>query len=258
MKKSILLIITFITMFFIGENNVLAANCFEKSSYTNKCKYYNIENANEFNLYYDEKGSFIEDCWTGTCRCIKYNEELRYDANGVDITSDLIYNNLIDPTNLNECPQELYYYTTSKHIPFPSHYEYYYYYTLSNQTKPLDGTGDEWETYRLYLSDKEKDPQEEDCKTLIDEDIRKYINDIMTIIRIGIPIALIGLIIYDLSTAVFAGSDDKIKKAKERAIKRIIISIVIFFVPTLINFVFDIVNDVWSKNYQICGLETND
>ena len=39
---------------------------------------------------------------------------------------------------------------------------------------------------------------------------------------------------------------------------RIIIAIVIFFVPTLINFVFDIINDVWSKNFEICGLETEE
>ena len=34
------------------------------------------------------------------------------------------------------------------------------------------------------------------------------------------------------------------------------IAIVIFFVPTLINLLFNIVNDVWvDAHYEICGLD---
>ena len=80
------------------------------------------------------------------------------------------------------------------------------------------------------------------------------INDIMNMIRIAVPILLIGLITYDFATAVFAGADDKINKAKSRAIKRVIIAIVIFFVPTLVNFVFNIVNEVWGTNFGTCNI----
>ena len=46
------------------------------------------------------------------------------------------------------------------------------------------------------------------------------------------------------------------KKAQSKVIKRIIIAIVIFFVPTLINLLFNIVNDVWvDAHYKICGLD---
>lgn len=129
-----------------------------------------------------------------------------------------------------------------------------------------DGYIDSQTTYEIIIDEKKdkeedlpRDPEpdpEPKCSDLIDDDLRKYINDIMIYIKIGIPILLIGLIIYDLSTAVFAGNEDKIKKARERAIKRIIIAIVIFFVPTLINFVFNVVNDIWQKKFEICGLDT--
>ena len=79
----------------------------------------------------------------------------------------------------------------------------------------------------------------------------------MGIIRIAVPIMLIALITYDLATAVFVGSDDKVRKARDKAIKRIIIAIAIFFVPTFINLVFDLVNDVWGTNYEICGINEN-
>jgi len=76
----------------------------------------------------------------------------------------------------------------------------------------------------------------------------------MSAIRIGVPILLIILLSYDITTAVIAG-DDKVKKIKGKIIKRIIIAIVIFFVPTLINFVFNMVNEVWQDaNYSTCGI----
>jgi len=81
----------------------------------------------------------------------------------------------------------------------------------------------------------------------------------MAIIRIAIPIILIGLVTYDFATAVFAGADDKVKKAKDKAIKRVIIAILIFFVPTFVNVIFNIANDVWEDvNYEICGMELDD
>jgi len=102
------------------------------------------------------------------------------------------------------------------------------------------------------------DPSDVDC-SLIDGVLIDEINSIMAIIRIAIPIILIGLVTYDFATAVFAGADDKVKKAKDKAIKRVIIAILIFFVPTFVNVIFNIANDVWEDvNYEICGMELDD
>ena len=98
-------------------------------------------------------------------------------------------------------------------------------------------------------------PDKTGCE-LIPTKIMEYINEAMSIIRIAVPALLVGLIIFDFASALFASSEEKMKKAQGKVIKRIIIAIVIFFVPTLINLVLNIVNDVWSNaNYEICGLD---
>lgn len=94
------------------------------------------------------------------------------------------------------------------------------------------------------------------CSDLITPELQKIIDYVMTAIRIAVPLLLICLLTYDFALAVFSG-DDKIKKIKSKVIKRIIIAIVIFFVPTLINLVFNLVNDVWNKNYSTCGIAQN-
>ena len=98
-------------------------------------------------------------------------------------------------------------------------------------------------------------PDKTGCE-LIPTKIMGYINEVMSIIRIAIPALLVGLIIFDFASALFASSEEKMKKAQGKVIKRIIIAIIIFFVPALINLVLNIVNDVWSNaNYEICGLD---
>ena len=98
-------------------------------------------------------------------------------------------------------------------------------------------------------------PDKTGCE-LIPTKIMEYINEAMSIIRIAVPALLVGLIIFDFASALFASSEEKMKKAQGKVIKRIIIAIIIFFVPALINLVLNIVNDVWSNaNYEICGLD---
>ena len=99
------------------------------------------------------------------------------------------------------------------------------------------------------------EPDPKGCEGLINGKLREYLNVAMSIPRIGVPILLIGLLIYDFATAMFASSDDKMTKAKSKAIKRIVISVVIFFVPTFMNLIFDLVNDVWQKNFEICEVD---
>lgn len=89
---------------------------------------------------------------------------------------------------------------------------------------------------------------------LIGTGLQEDINDVMMIIRIAVPILLIALISYDVFMSVLSGSDDKVKKNRDRIIKRVIIAIAIFFVPTLLNLMFGLVNDIWGTNFDTCGL----
>ena len=59
--------------------------------------------------------------------------------------------------------------------------------------------------------------------------------------KIIIPLLIIILGMIDLGKAVVAQRDDEIKKATSSIIKRVVIGIVIFFIPTLIYMFFGLV-----------------
>lgn len=162
------------------------------------------------------------------------------------------------PNNISKCPNDIY--------------------LNLNNTKAIDSSGAQiirttyerdytWDnlpngknTQKFsYISCKDKGEMPEsvyeNCGSLLEKTgLQEDINDIMTIIRIAIPIMLIALIAYDMVMAVLSGSDDKIKKSRDRIFKRIVIAIVIFFVPTFINLIFGMVNEVWGTKFETCGI----
>lgn len=94
-----------------------------------------------------------------------------------------------------------------------------------------------------------------DCETLIGPELRDEINSYLDIIKIVIPIILIGLGIVDFSKAMFSGAEDQMKKAQSTFIKRLGIAILIFLVPTIINLLLSLANKVWNFiEPSSCGL----
>ncbi|MBQ8193257.1 MAG: hypothetical protein IJZ46_04235 [Bacilli bacterium] len=85
-----------------------------------------------------------------------------------------------------------------------------------------------------------------DCETLIGQDLIDEINKYLDIVKIAIPIILIGLGVIDFTKAIFAGDDSKMKKAQQDFIKRIAIAILIFLTPTIINLLLSLANKVWT------------
>lgn len=59
-------------------------------------------------------------------------------------------------------------------------------------------------------------------------------------IQIATPCIVLVLCIVDMAKAVIAQDDGAIKKAQGHAIKRIIIGVVIFFVPIILNILLDL------------------
>ena len=58
-------------------------------------------------------------------------------------------------------------------------------------------------------------------------------------IRIIVPILLIVLIVFDLAKVVTGSADDKAKsEAVSKAGKRLIYAVLVFLIPTVINFIF--------------------
>lgn len=94
-----------------------------------------------------------------------------------------------------------------------------------------------------------------DCETLLGEDLINKINSYLNIIKIAVPIILIGLGIVEFTKAIFAGDEDSMKKAQKQFIIRLAIAILIFFTPILVNALLSLANKVWTIiSPDACGI----
>lgn len=87
--------------------------------------------------------------------------------------------------------------------------------------------------------------------------IWKLVGTVINIIKIVIPIIIVLLAILDLGKAVMAGEEKEIKEAQKMLLKRVIYGVVIFFVVTIVQVVFNLVgqnlNDADSKICWVCA-----
>ena len=55
---------------------------------------------------------------------------------------------------------------------------------------------------------------------------------------------------------ILSSDADEMKKAQAKFIKRLIIAVIIFFVPLLVNFILNMANSVWGAiNGGSCGIK---
>ena len=84
--------------------------------------------------------------------------------------------------------------------------------------------------------------------------IWQLVGRILTIFKIVIPLLVIIFGMIDLGKAVVASKDDEIKKAAKSLGMRALAGILIFFVPTIVAFVFNIVDGFSSDtDYDVCA-----
>lgn len=85
--------------------------------------------------------------------------------------------------------------------------------------------------------------------------IRYFLNEILMYPKIIVPILVIVLGMFDFGKAVMASKEDEMKKAQTTFIKRVIISVAIFFIPTIIDIIMSLADLVWNGMYPTsCGL----
>ena len=86
----------------------------------------------------------------------------------------------------------------------------------------------------------------------------QIIGQILFIIKIGLPLLLIILGIFDICKAIISSKSDDIKKNLKNFFKKLIICVTLFFVPTICMIIFNFVGDFQeaTKNtgldYDIC------
>ena len=67
----------------------------------------------------------------------------------------------------------------------------------------------------------------------------KLVGYVLTIFKIAIPVLIVALGMFDFGKAVVAEKEDEIKKQTKRLIYRVVAGIVIFFVPSIVLFIFE-------------------
>lgn len=84
--------------------------------------------------------------------------------------------------------------------------------------------------------------EKQTCESILDKDLVKIINRILTWIRIAVPILVIILSSMDFGKAVLSEEKDEMKQAINKLVKRLVVAIIIFFIPTLLHLFVDIYN----------------
>ena len=78
------------------------------------------------------------------------------------------------------------------------------------------------------------------------EEIQDMIDEILMYPRIIVPIILIVTGIYNFAKAAFANKEDEMKKYQKKFFKQLLIGVMVFFIPTLINIIIDLSQYVWD------------
>lgn len=97
----------------------------------------------------------------------------------------------------------------------------------------------------------------DDCADLFNgnENVIDLLSSVITIFKIAIPLILFGLGAMDFVQAIFSGNEDGMKKAQAKFIKRILIAVCIFLIPSVLKLILTIANGIWGDiSTDLCGL----
>ena len=84
--------------------------------------------------------------------------------------------------------------------------------------------------------------------------IWQMIGNILLVVKIVIPVVLIVFGIVTLGKAVISSDEKDIKKGYSSIIKKFIISVVIFFIPTIVSALFGLIDSFkeLKEDYAVC------
>lgn len=86
--------------------------------------------------------------------------------------------------------------------------------------------------------------------------ILQFVGWILTFFKIGIPLIIIVYGMIDFGKAVVASEDDEIKNQTRRVLYRALAGVVIFFIPTLIMWIFGAITEYGNSfdeaNFEQC------
>lgn len=90
------------------------------------------------------------------------------------------------------------------------------------------------------------------CQGVLGEDLTALLKDALRLMQIAGPILVIIMTIIDLIKATATGGKDDLSKVGKKTVKRLIYAVLLFLIPTILNWVFSIFGV-----YGVCGIGTN-
>lgn len=97
----------------------------------------------------------------------------------------------------------------------------------------------------------------ESCDDLFkeNEELLNALKAIVSVVKIIVPIILLVLGSLDFAQAILSSNDDGIKKAQSKFIRRLILGVVIFLIPSMLKAILTIANTVWPIiDADLCGI----
>ena len=82
-----------------------------------------------------------------------------------------------------------------------------------------------------------------------------FISELINIVRIVVPIGLIVMVSVDIAKNVISNNDSDMSKNVSIALKRVLMAIIIFFIPTIVDFANSLVLDLGDENITVSYLD---
>ena len=96
----------------------------------------------------------------------------------------------------------------------------------------------------------------EDNKIFGDKKLTDFVQGLVNVVKVLIPVILLVLGSIDFVKAIFAQDESGIKKAQSVFIKRLIIAVVIFLIPSIFGIILDIASKNWDFiQNSLCGIK---
>lgn len=87
------------------------------------------------------------------------------------------------------------------------------------------------------------DPTPPTCEGLLGTALLEKLQFYFNILKIAVPIIIIVMSTLDFSKSVFGSDNDEMKKAQNTLVKRLILAVLFFLLPIIINFLLHLINN---------------
>lgn len=87
----------------------------------------------------------------------------------------------------------------------------------------------------------------------MDPDLATFVHNIITLIKIAVPVVLVVFGMLDLGKGVVASKEDEIKKGQQTFIKRLLAGVIVFFIISITQLVISVIDKESNGAFWECA-----